>query len=180
VSQKSGQVLSVSRSAVHEFSKQPAGSIRLLEGLGVDGDAHAGTTVRHRSRVARNPTQPNLRQVHLIETELLEDLATLHHVVRPGDLGENITTTGIDLLRLPTGTLLDIGEAQVRLTGLRNPCRQIDNFQAGLLKQVVRRDGNPGFRGGVMAVVTGSGSVRHGDEITAVLPQGPYVALTRV
>ncbi len=172
------------RSAVHSFGKQPVGSVRLVEGLGVEGDAHAGATVQHRSRVARTPELANLRQVHLIETELLEDLATAHHMVRPGELGENITTTGIDLLSLPVGTLLTFGEeAQIRLTGLRNPCWQIDRFQAGLMKQVTVRDrdgGIIGFRGGAMAVVTRSGMVGPGDVITVVLPPGPYVALARV
>ena len=117
---------------MHEFSKRPTDWIHLTEGVGVDGDAHAGTTVQHRSRVTRNPHQPNLRQVHLIEAGLFEDLAKVQHVVQPGDLGENITTAGIDLLGLPTGTVLDIGkEAQIRLTGLRNPCKQIDGSSPG-------------------------------------------------
>jgi MOSC domain-containing protein YiiM len=180
--QPSGRVVAVHRDAQHAFSKHPEPSIVLVEGLGVEGDAHAGTTVRHRSRVARDPTAPNLRQVHLIASELFDDLALAGHLVRPGHLGENVTTSGLDLRALPLGTLLDIGEAQVRLTGLRNPCYQIDRFQDGLREAVTTRDstGKPSLRSGVMSVVTRSGSVRAGDPIVVVLPPPPHVALARV
>ena len=183
MSQPPAQVTCVSRSPGHAFSKQPVERIRLLDGLGVEGDAHAGTTMRHRSRTAGFTERPNLRQIHLIEAELFDDLASLGHLVSPGNLGENVTTAGLDLLTLPTGTILRIGvSAEVRVTGLRNPCRQIDRFQAGLMKKVLTRDvnGKPAFRSGVMAVVIGPGLVERGDEISVVLPQPPYVALTPV
>lgn len=178
-----GSVASVHTSAEHGFSKPPTSAIRMVEGHGVEGDAHAGTTVKHLSRVARDPNAPNLRQIHLIAAELFDDLAHAEHHVGPGDLGENVTTTGLDLFTLPTGTILRIGtEAQIAVTGLRNPCRQIDAFQPGLLNAVLTRDqsGKPALRAGVMAVVARSGVVRPGDAITAVLPDGPHVPLTRV
>lgn len=177
-----GLVVAVHLSGGHHFSKRSRTSISLREGHGVEGDAHAGSTVRHRSRVARNASAPNLRQVHLIQAELLDDLASIGRVVGPGDLGENVTTSGVDLFHLPVGTTLELGEAQVRLTGLRNPCWQIDSFQAGLRQQVTTRDGagKSVFRSGVMAVVTRSGSVRGGDRVTVGLPRPPYVRLGRV
>jgi MOSC domain-containing protein YiiM len=130
-------VVAVCRDELHRFSKPPVARITLVTGLGVAGDAHSGTTVQHRSRVRRNPSQPNLRQVHLVHAELFEEAAAAGHRVGPGDLGENITTAGVPLLDLPVGTRLHLGGAIVRLTGLRNPCRQIDGFQHGLLKVVV-------------------------------------------
>jgi MOSC domain-containing protein YiiM len=134
-------VASVSQDPQHNFSKQLRRSIVLVEGLGVDGDAHCGTTVQHLSRVRRDPTQPNLRQVHLIQAELFVELEQEGFSVQPGDLGENIATHDIDLLALPEGTLLRIGaHAVVQVAGLRNPCLQIDHFQAGLLKAVLPRD----------------------------------------
>jgi MOSC domain-containing protein YiiM len=178
-----GQVVSVSSSAGHEFSKQPRASIRLLQGLGVEGDAHLGTTVQHLSRVRRDPTQPNLRQVHLMHHELLAQANTLGHPVRPGDLGENVTTSGVDLLGLPTGTILRLGEeAEVELSGLRNPCRQIDDFQPGLLQHMLDRadDGTVVRKAGVMAVVRRSGLVRPGDHVHVVLPSPPHRPLTLV
>src|SRR6195256_5568905 len=127
-------VAAVSLRAGHPFSKTPSLSIRLLRGLGVAGDAHMGETVKHRSRVRRDPTQPNLRQVHLIHAELCDDLRTKGFVVQPADLGENVTTEGVDLLALPSGTRLHLGaSAVVQITGLRNPCIQLDNFQKGLM-----------------------------------------------
>jgi len=135
--------MAVSSHPRHAFSKPAQLSIRLRAGLGVDGDAHCGATVKHRSRVARDPTQPNLRQVHLIHAELFEELQARGYTVMPGDLGENITTRGIDLLALPTGTRLHIGrEAVVEVTGLRNPCVQLDKFQQGLMAAVLDRDAN--------------------------------------
>lgn len=179
----SGQVAAVSSSGEYTFTKPTRDSITLLTGLGVEGDVHAGVTVKHRSRVAQDPTQPNLRQVHLIHQELLTELGEQGFAVAPGQLGENITTAGVDLLGLPVGTLLRIGEeAVVRVTGLRNPCLQIDNFQEGLLKMVVGRDEAGGIvrRAGIMSVVQAGGVVRPGDQITVELPDGPHQPLDRV
>ena len=137
----SGTVVAVSRDTTHRFSKTNQDSIRLLAGLGVEGDAHLGVTVQHLSRIAQDPTRPNLRQVHLIQAELFDELRPAGYSVTPGDLGENVTTRGIDLLALPVGTRLRLGrDAVVEVTGLRNPCLQIDRFRDGLLKQVVGRD----------------------------------------
>ena len=161
-------VVAVHRSAGHTFSKAGEAAVTLLEGLGVEGDAHAGVTVKHRSRVAADPTQPNLRQVHLLHAELLEELD-----VPAGALGENLTTRGVDLLSLSTGTLLHLGDAAVvELTGLRNPCHQIDDFRHGLLKRVVglRGDGSVERRAGVMGVVRTGGVVRPGDQIVVSAP----------
>lgn len=167
----------------HGFSKTPQESVTLLAGLGVEGDAHMGAAVKHRSRVARDPTQPNLRQVHLIQSELFDELATAGFTIRPGELGENITTRGVDLLSLPAGTLLHIGQqAVVEVTGLRNPCTQIDDFQQGLLRQVAHRDdvGNVVRKAGIMGVVRAGGVVRPGDQIRAALPDLPHRPLERV
>lgn len=161
-------VVSVSSSGVHEFSKEPAESIRLVAGIGVEGDAHAGVTVQHRSRVRRDPTQPNLRQVHLVHAELHAELAGLGHVVEPGEMGENVTTRGVDLLRLPRGARLHLGPvAVVEVTGLRNPCRQLDRFQPGLMGATLGRDPKGGLvrKAGVMAIVLAAGDVRPRDEI---------------
>lgn len=170
------------RDAEHRFSKQSVPEIRLLEGLGVEADAHAGVTVQHRSRVARDPSQPNLRQVHLLHSELFEEMASNGYDVAPGDLGENITTSGIDLLALPTGTLLRLGDAEVTVTGLRNPCSQIEAFDEGLLAEVVDRaaDGSVVRKAGVMGVVTRAGLVRPGDRIDVVLPEQPHQPLAPV
>ncbi|GAA4514385.1 MOSC domain-containing protein [Actinoallomurus oryzae] len=178
-----GTVVAVSRSGEHSFTKPTHDGITLLTGLGVEGDAHAGTTVKHRSRVARDPSQPNLRQVHLIHEELFAEVARAGFTVEPGRLGENVTTRGLDLLALPTGTLLHLGDsAIVEVTGLRNPCHQIDDFQAGLLKQVVGRDedGNVVRKAGVMSVVREGGTVRPGDPIKVELPAEPHRALAPV
>ena len=172
---ESGVVVSVARSAVHGFSKDPLPSITLIDGLGVEGDAHVGTTVQHLSRVRRDPTQPNLRQVHLIPIEVLEDAAAAGFEVPPGAMGENVTTRGVDLLGLPAGTVLTLGgEALVWVTGLRNPCVQIDEYQHGLLKQMLGRDESGGIvrRSGVMAVVVRGGTVCPGDAIGVRLPAG--------
>ncbi|HYD51100.1 MAG TPA: MOSC domain-containing protein [Gemmatimonadaceae bacterium] len=173
-------VIAVARSATHSFSKAAQPSIRLVPGLGVDGDAHSGPTVRHRSRVARDPTQPNLRQVHLIHAELHGELRAAGFEVQPGALGENVTTRGVELLRLPTGTRLRLGpDAVVELTGLRNPCAQIDRFQRGLLAAVLTRDaaGQLVRKSGVMGIVVAGGVVRPGDPIEVLLPVGPHHAL---
>jgi len=178
-----GTVTAVSSNGSYSFTKPNRDSITLLTGLGVDGDIHAGVTVKHRSRVARDPSQPNLRQVHLIHEELFAEVSQEGFKVRPGELGENITTSGVDLLDLPTGTLLNIGlEAVVEVTGLRSPCHQIDNFQNGLLKQVVGRDeaGNVVRKSGIMSIVRHGGLVRPGDTITVVLPAEPHRPLEPV
>lgn len=176
-------VLAVSRSPTHSFSKPNAESIRLVAGLGIEGDAHAGETVKHRSRVKVDPTQPNLRQVHLIHAELFDELAAKGFSVAPGEMGENITTRGIDLLNLPVGTKLHIGSsAVVELTGLRNPCVQIDRFQKGLMAAVLDRDGEGQLvrKAGVMGIVLAGGEVRTGDPISITLPTEPYRRLERV
>lgn len=178
-----GRVVAVSRSATHTMSKPNRPVITLLAGLGVAGDAHAGITVRHRSRVARNPNQPNLRQVHLIHAELHEELRRSGFNVAPGQMGENITTEGIDLLGLPTGTRLRLGaEAVVEITGLRNPCKQLEGIQRGLMKAVLDRDehGNLIRKAGVMGIVIAGGDVRPGDLITVELPPPPHRPLEPV
>ncbi|MFJ9045274.1 MOSC domain-containing protein [Streptomyces sp. NPDC102347] len=179
----SATVTAVSSNGEYSFSKPNRESVRLLAGLGVEGDVHAGVTVKHRSRVAQDPTRPNLRQVHLIHEELFDELAEEGFTVTPGRLGENITTRGIDLLGLPVGTLLRVGEeAVLEVTGLRNPCVQIDAFQDGLLKQVVGRDaeGNLVRKAGIMSVVKEGGVVRPGDPVEVTLPSGPHRPLDRV
>ncbi len=168
-------VVAVASDSAHRFSKPVQPSIMLVAGLGIVGDAHAGVTVQHLSRVRRDPTQPNLRQVHLVASELFAELDRVGFAVRAGDLGENVTTAGIDLLGLPTGTRLSIGaSAVVEVTGLRNPCRQIDGFADGLLKQVLARDSDGTLirRAGVMAVVLAGGAVQTGDRIHTQLPPG--------
>src|SRR5919109_1361635 len=157
------------------FSKSPDVWIRLVAGLGVEGDAHMGETVKHRSRVARDPTQPNLRQVHLIHAELHDELAAAGLVVAAGQMGENVTTRGVDLLGLPTGARLHLGEtAVVEVTGLRNPCAQLDKIQKGLMAATLDRDaaGELVRKAGVMAVVVAGGEVRPGDRVAVELPAG--------
>lgn len=164
----------------HAFSKPPRASIRLIEGIGVEGDSHAGRTVQHRSRVRRDPTASNLRQVHLLSAELLAELRDVGFPVGPGELGENVTTLGVDLMRLPRGALVRLGgTAVVEVTGLRNPCRQIDDFARGLLTHVLRRDdaGRLVRRAGVMGVVREGGVVRPGDSVSVACPASPYHAL---
>lgn len=177
------KVVSLSRSAEHAFSKIICDEVMLQRGLGVEGDAHCGQTVKHRSRVARDPSQPNLRQVHLIPSELLAGLKDQGFEIRPGDIGENVLTEGIDLHALPKGTRLSLGEAaEIELTGLRNPCHQLNDFQAGLMRAMLPKDetGQVLLRGGVMAIVIASGRVRIGDEVRAALPSLPHEALQRV
>ncbi|MEM7019010.1 MAG: MOSC domain-containing protein [Pseudomonadota bacterium] len=175
-----GKVHAVSKSAAHEFSKQPVDSIHLTEGQGVDGDAHRGVTVKHRSRVRVDPTKPNLRQIHLIHYELIQELQGNGFNVQPATMGENITTEAVELLSLPTDTLLKIGpNAEVKVTGLRNPCLQLDNYQQGLMAAVLDRDEHGGLirRAGIMGIVLKSGVVNIGDRIEIVLPSGPYKVL---
>jgi MOSC domain-containing protein YiiM len=178
-----GVVIAVSRSAKHSLIKTNEDTIRLVAGLGVDGDAHSGATVKHRSRVARDPTQPNLRQVHLIHAELHDELERAGFAVSPGQMGENVTTQGVDLLGLPTGTRLHLGSsAVVEVTGLRNPCAQLDRIQPGLMAATLGRDehGNLVRKAGIMAVVLTDGEVRPGDEIGVELPPEPYRPLAVV
>ncbi|HEV3154489.1 MAG TPA: MOSC domain-containing protein [Candidatus Baltobacteraceae bacterium] len=161
------------RSPSHHFSKETHDSIELVTGIGIAGDAHSGSTVRHRSRVKKDPAQPNLRQVHLLHAELFEELAAGGFSVRPGDLGENITTSAVDLLRLPRGTQLHLGAgAVVEITGLRNPCVQLDKFQQGLMSTLIVKgpDGCLVRKAGVMGIVISGGIVRAGDAIRVALP----------
>jgi MOSC domain-containing protein YiiM len=178
-----GIVTAVSLRKGHHFSKTNSLNIRLLKGLGVDGDAHMGERVKHRSRVAKDPTQPNLRQVHLIHEELFDELASRNFVVGPGDMGENVTIRGIDLLALATGTRLHLGDsAVVEVTGLRNPCIQIDRFQKGLMAATLDKDadGNLIRKAGVMSIVLAEGDVRPGDTVRIELPDGPHRPLQPV
>lgn len=178
-----GIVEAVHKSASHTLTKPGQASIRLLAGLGVEGDAHMGVTVKHRSRVARDPSQPNLRQVHLIHAELHDELQAHGFTVGAGEMGENITTRGVDLLRLPVGTRLHLGaEAVVELTGLRNPCAQLERLQPGLLEAVLDRDaqGHLVRKAGVMGVVLTGGEVRPADPIRVELPQEPHQPLQPV
>jgi MOSC domain-containing protein YiiM len=176
-------VTAVSRSPRHTLAKPNEAHIRLVAGLGVEGDAHLGATVKHRSRVARDPTRPNLRQVHLIHAELHDELRAAGFGVAPGQMGENITTSGLDLLGLPTGARLHLGDAAVvEITGLRNPCAQLDRIQPGLMAATLARaeDGGLIRKAGVMGVVLVGGDVRPGDGIRVELPPGPPKALQPV
>jgi MOSC domain-containing protein YiiM len=178
-----GVVAAVSRSARHTLAKPNANSIRLLAGLGVEGDAHSGITVKHRSRVARDPSQPNLRQVHLVHAELHDTLREQGFAVSAGQMGENVTTRGVDLLGLPTGARLHLGDvAVVEVTGLRNPCAQLDRIQPGLMGATLERtaDGNLIRKAGIMAVVLEGGDVRPGDPIRVELPPNPHRPLAPV
>ena len=166
----------MSRSARHSFSKPNELFIRLIAGLGVEGDAHLGETVKHRSRVRRDPTRPNLRQVHLLHAELHDELRGAGFDLMPGEMGENVTTRGVDLLALPTGSRLRLGrDAVVQVTGLRNPCTQLDGLRPGLMAATLDRDDDGGLvrRAGVMGVVLAGGEIRPGDAIRVELPPGP-------
>ena len=175
-------VVAVHCTAEHRFSKDTVNEVRLIAGHGVAGDAHGGVTVQHRSRVARDPSQPNLRQVHLIAQELLQELAQDGLPVQPGELGETITTAGIDLLSLSAGTHLQAGGAVIEITGLRNPCHQIESFRPGLLRRVLgtAADGSIVRKAGVMGVVLRSGAVRAGDPVRVLQAPQPPVALVPV
>ena len=178
-----GTVEAVHLSSTHTLKKQAEPSIRLVAGLGVEGDAHQGATVKHRSRVARTPHATNLRQVHLIQAELHEELRRRGFAVQAGEMGENVTTRGLDLLSLPTGTRLHLGgQAVVELTGLRNPCVQLEQLQPGLMDAVLERDEQGGLvrKAGVMAVVIAGGEVRRSDQIRLELPPEPHSALAPV
>lgn len=179
-----GRVLAVARDGEHRFGKAVCDAIALVPGLGVAGDAHSGASVQHRSRLAKTPDAPNLRQVHLIHAELFEELAQAGFAVGPGELGENVATVGLDLLALPRGARLRLGEAAlVELTGLRNPCRQIDdNIGQGALAAVLARaeDGALIRKAGVMAIVLEGGPVRPGDPIAVDHLPVPFAALEPV
>jgi MOSC domain-containing protein YiiM len=180
---ESPSVISVSCRHDHSISKIQQPEIRLLEGLGVEGDAHCGPTVKHRSRVAKNPDQPNLRQVHLIQSELHEELALEGFAVGSGQMGENVTTRGVDLLALPTGTQVRLGDtAVVEITGLRNPCRQLEGIATGLMAATLDRDeeGTVVRKAGVMAVVLAGGVVKVGDPIAVERPDLPQSPLSPV
>ena len=177
---KNGTVIGVFRKEDYSFSKDAQEELTLVKGKGVEGDAHFGELVKHRSRVARNPNQPNLRQVHLLPIELFEELENTGYSVNPGELGENITTKGIDLIELPLGTLLQIGkDVSLQVTGLRDPCYQIDDFKKGLLSKVVYSDdeGNLILKAGIMTVVLEGGRIKLNDEIVVELPLKPFKKL---
>lgn len=176
-------VVAVSLSGSHTFTKSNQRAIRLIAGLGVEGDAHLGETARHRSHARKAPAQPNLRQVHLVHEELQTELRTAGFAVAPGTIGENVTTRGLDLLSLPTGARLHLGDAAIiEVTGLRKPCRQLDDYQKGLTAAVLGRDadGTILYRCGVMAVVIASGEVLPGDAIRVTLPPLPHRRLEPV
>lgn len=173
-------VVAVSADSQHRFSKPNLGSIRVIAGFGIEGDSHAGATIQHLGPMRRDPTQPNLRQVHLIHSELHDELRELGYDVKPGELGENITTHGIDLLGLPQGTRLRIGpEAVLEVTGLRSPCQQINTFTPGLLKELIHTDpdGTVVRKTGIMSVVVTDGVIHPDDPIVVDLPAGPHVPL---
>ena len=175
-----GKIISVASDTGHSFSKITQSEITLIAGQGVLGDAHCGTTVKHRSRVAKDPSQPNLRQVHLIHSELFDEVAEQGLKVSPGQMGENITTRGLDLLAMPQGTRLYLGaDAVIEITGLRNPCSQIEKFQSGLLKACLDKDeqGNLIRKSGVMSIVIQGGIVSQDDMIKVILPEGEHKPL---
>jgi MOSC domain-containing protein YiiM len=179
----SARIVSLSRSPLHDFSKDGATTLRLIAGIGVEGDAHAGEKVQHRSRAAVDPTLPNLRQVHLLSVEILHDLKPKGFSIKPGQLGENILTHDVDLLGLPTGTRLALGdEAEIEITGLRNPCKQIESFETGLLEHLAYRDASGELIRlvGVMAVVLRSGEILLGDPIQIRFPDSPHRLLVPV
>jgi MOSC domain-containing protein YiiM len=178
-----GLVTAVSCSPAHEFTKHNVSCIELVAGLGVRGDSHLGVLVQHRVRVREDPSRPNLRQVHLIHEELFEELRAAGYALKPGDIGDNVTTRGLALLNLPTGTRLHLGaEAVVEVTGLRNPCRQVDGFQPGLMAALLGRDseGNLVRKSGIMGIVLAGGEVRPGDLIAVELPPEPHRPLKPV
>jgi MOSC domain-containing protein YiiM len=178
-----GFVVAVSCSGSHTMSKPALETIRLLAGLGVEGDAHLGKTVQHLYPMKRDPTRPNLRQVHLIHAELHDELRAAGFAMAPGEMGENVTTRGIDLLGLPTRTRLRLGDAAIiEVTGLRNPCHQLDKLRPGLMAATLDRDaeGNLIRKAGVMAIVIEGGAVRPGDKIAIELPAAPHEKLKPV
>jgi MOSC domain-containing protein YiiM len=180
--QMSGQIVAVGCAAGNVFKKPVREAITLVEGLGVEGDAHNGVTVQHLFLKKKDASAPNLRQVHLIQSELFDYLGGSGFNIGPGDLGENITTSGISLTDLPAGTRLHVGQACIELTGLRNPCKQIDGFQRGLTKAVTAKnaDGRAHLKFGVMGVVLAGGEIKSGDAISVALPESPHRLLQPV
>jgi MOSC domain-containing protein YiiM len=180
---ESAFVVAVAARHGHGLGKTVRPLITLIAGEGVEGDAHRGVQVQHRSRVAKDPHQPNMRQVHLLHAELFSDLAAQGFAVKAGELGENILTQGIDLLALPTGTLLVFPSGAVlAITGLRNPCHQINGHSAGLMNALLDSpdDGSLIRKAGVMAIVVNGGAVGVGDAITAQLPMDSWISLSPV
>ena len=179
---KEAKVIAVSKSDAHTFNKYNCEKITLLEGLGIKGDAHLGTFVKHRSRVKKDPTTPNLRQVHLIHNELFDELSEKGFDVVPGQMGENITTIGLELLTLPKDTILKIGSAEIVITGLRNPCSQLESIQKGLMKALLGRDEQDNLirKAGIMGTVQSGGDISPGDTITVMLPPRPHIVLDKV
>ena len=180
---RSGVVVAVAADGAHRFAKPVSDAISLVAGMGVAGDAHAGVTVQHRSRIARDPRAPNLRQVHLIDAELFDELAAAGFDLTPGKIGENVLVRGVGLLGVPVGTTVLLGAAAaVTITGLRNPCRQLEAVQPGLMAALLGRapDGALIRKGGVMAIVARGGDVRPGDTVRVLLPEGPFQALAPV
>jgi MOSC domain-containing protein YiiM len=177
-----GTVIAVAASPKHTMSKPVRDRVRLIEGHGIEGDAHMGTTVKHRSRVRVDPTAANLRQVHLMHTELFDELRAKGFDIGPGQMGENITTRGIALLALPRGTRLHIGGAVIELTGLRNPCTQLDRIRPGLMEATIERHPERGLirKAGVMAIVVTGGDVHLGDSIRVMHPTGSHEPLKPV
>ena len=178
-----GLVLAVAARDGHGLGKTPCWAIKLVAGEGVEGDAHRGVTVKHRSRVAKDPSQPSLRQVHLIHAELLDELASKGFEVTAGQLGENILTHRIDLLALPAGThMVFPSGAQLKITGLRNPCHQINGHTPGLMDALLDKadDGSLIRKGGVMAVVLEGGLVSVNDDVKIVFPSEPWQSLKPV
>jgi len=178
-----GLVVAVSAKAKHGVDKANRDVVRLIAGEGIEGDAHCGVTVKHRSRWRKDPTQPNIRQVHLLHAELHEELAAKGFAVTPGLMGENITTRGVDLLGLPRGAIVRLGaQAVVEVAGLRNPCYQLDELQPGLMAACLEKtaDGELIRKAGVMSIVLTGGEVRAGDRIAVELPGGPHEALKPV
>ncbi|WP_370263745.1 MULTISPECIES: MOSC domain-containing protein [unclassified Cryobacterium] len=175
-----GAVVSVSRDDRHRFSKPVVPDIRLISGVGVEGDAHAGATTAHRYLVRKDPGRANLTQVHLLPAELFDDLAETGFTLAPGELGENVTTRGLDLLGLPLGTRLHLGaDAVVQVTGMRNPCSLINGLQRGLMKTLIETDdaGRVTRRAGIMGIVVSGGTVTPGDPIRVELPAGDHLPL---
>ena len=177
-----GTIIALSKSDSHTFNKYNCNRIQLLTGLGVAGDAHMGKTVKHRSRVEKDATTPNLRQVHLMHAELFEELSEKGFTVHPGEMGENITTSGIDLLNLPKNTILKIGTSEIVITGLRNPCSQLESIQTGLMKALLDKDdqGEIVRKAGIMGIVQEGGEIATGDTIFIQLPEQPHLKLEKV
>ncbi len=175
---KNGVVVGVSADSRHAFSKEARNQITLVENHGVEGDAHAGSHVRHRYIARVWPAHPNNRQVHLMRAELFDELRAAGHSVGPGDLGENVTTSGLELEHLPLGTRLHLGEtAVVELTGLRTPCALIDRFRKGLRSRMIDGTTAPRFKCGVLGVVLAGGCVCAGDAARVETPSAAFAPL---